>query len=143
MPTQRSHLAAAELNGRLYAVGGWNGSSHMGTNEAYDPATNTWTAKALLLTPRFGLAAVSANAKVYAFGGNNTGAGTLALFEEYDAVYDYWYERPAMLSPRIHPCAARLPSGEVYVIGGYNGMALGTMEKFEPGLRTLFVHRKN
>ena len=39
------------VNGILYAVGGWDGGYH-DTVYAYDPATNTWTTKAPMPTPK-------------------------------------------------------------------------------------------
>jgi len=44
MPTARQELATAVLNGKIYAIGGYD-SSGTPTNivEVYDPATNTWT----------------------------------------------------------------------------------------------------
>jgi N-acetylneuraminic acid mutarotase len=61
MPTPRQGLAAVVgLDGRIYAVGGFTGSPpagpfmSVGTNEVYNPATNTWTAAAAMPTPRHG-----------------------------------------------------------------------------------------
>jgi hypothetical protein len=42
MPTARSGLGAVAVNGKIYAIGGateWD--SYVGTNEVYDPATNS------------------------------------------------------------------------------------------------------
>src|SRR5579864_1695745 len=55
MPTARANLAVGVVNNILYAVGGTNGSRLLNTVEAYDPATNTWTAKASMSTPRWAL----------------------------------------------------------------------------------------
>ena len=63
MPTARSNLAlAAAGNGKLYAVGGFSGGDNEDPNSAvaeYDPATDAWTTRALMPTPRsnLGLAA--------------------------------------------------------------------------------------
>src|SRR5262245_51520767 len=58
MPTARQHLGvAAAGNGKLYAIGGFNGA-YVATVEEYDPATNTWTTKTPMPTARsqFGVA---------------------------------------------------------------------------------------
>src|SRR2546427_5354190 len=56
MPTPRTGLAVGVVNGILYAVGGsaksGNNNNYLNTEEAYDPATNKWTAEAPMLTPR-------------------------------------------------------------------------------------------
>eukprot|EP01047_Picozoa_sp_COSAG01_P134903 COSAG01_NODE_65099_length_274_cov_0.748571_1_plen_83_part_10 len=57
MGTRRAELAAATLNGKIYALGGADdGSSLLNTAEAYDPTTNTWTAIAPMGTARDSLA---------------------------------------------------------------------------------------
>ncbi len=56
MPTPRFGVGAGVVNGILYAVGGSNSSSlALGTVEAYNPATDTWTTGlASMPTPRGG-----------------------------------------------------------------------------------------
>src|SRR5262249_37094456 len=63
VPTARDHLAAAAMDGRLYAVGGridGNYSRNLASNEAYDPATGRWEQRAPLPTARSGIAAAGA-----------------------------------------------------------------------------------
>jgi hypothetical protein len=83
MPTARGYLAAAAPgNGKLYAVGGYDGSNRLATCEEYDPATNTWTTKAAMPTARHSLAAAApGNGKLYAVGGYN--GSYCATCEEY------------------------------------------------------------
>jgi N-acetylneuraminic acid mutarotase len=74
MPTARGQLAARVDNGRLYAIGGSaNGSNFLNTVEAYNPATNTWSAKSPMPTARDFLAAGVVNGILYAVGGFNGG----------------------------------------------------------------------
>ncbi len=61
MPTPRSMLAAAAIGGKLYAVGGDNGSTSFDTLEVYDPATDTWATKASMSGVRASLAADAIN----------------------------------------------------------------------------------
>lgn len=67
MPTARYCLKTAVVDGELYSIGGfhaisradyYNGSGFVGFNEKYDPATDTWTRKSDMPTPRqdFGIA---------------------------------------------------------------------------------------
>ena len=44
MSGQRSSMGVAVLQGKLYAVGGWDGSTCLDTVERFDPATNAWEA---------------------------------------------------------------------------------------------------
>ena len=69
MPTARSELAAAALDGRIYVAGGiaqWGTSA---TFEAYDPATDRWEALPPLPEPVHHLAAAATDDRVYVTGG--------------------------------------------------------------------------
>jgi len=81
MPTARSDLAAAAVNGKIYAIGGFGGL--LNTVEVYDPATNRWTAAANLPTARYSLAAADANGLIYAVGGTSATATPSNTTEQY------------------------------------------------------------
>src|SRR5206468_2134925 len=51
------------------------------TVEAYDPGSNTWTARASMSTPRYGLGVAAINGTLYAVGGENN--GQLATVEAF------------------------------------------------------------
>ena len=57
MVEARNSHAVAELDGKLYAVGGFNNGA-LSSVERYDPAANTWEAAAPLVTARGSPAAV-------------------------------------------------------------------------------------
>lgn len=84
MPTARAALAGAQVNGVVYAIGGFNDSSGFtlfATVEAYDQATNTWSTKAAMPTARYVLAAAAVNGSVYTIGGyNGSGLATNEAF---------------------------------------------------------------
>lgn len=61
MHVARSYIGVGVVNGKIYAIGGatQHGSSpnslsggFVGTNEEYDPASDTWTYKSAMPTPR-------------------------------------------------------------------------------------------
>ena len=52
MATPRDNHAVAVLDGKLYAVGGYNDDGFLSSVERYDPAANTWEAVAPLTTAR-------------------------------------------------------------------------------------------
>lgn len=52
MPTPRSFLAAVVLRGRIYAIGGSDGSQVLQTVECFDTETNTWQTLPPMLTRR-------------------------------------------------------------------------------------------
>jgi N-acetylneuraminic acid mutarotase len=67
-------LVTAVVDGRIYAIGGTrsislSGTTPMPTVEVYDTATDRWSRKADMPTPRYALAVAVVNGKIYAIGG--------------------------------------------------------------------------
>ena len=63
-------LSASEVNGKIYAIGGW-ANSPLSTVEAYDPVTDTWERKADVPTIIHKHATSVVNGKIYVIGGSN------------------------------------------------------------------------
>jgi N-acetylneuraminic acid mutarotase len=76
MPTPRINFAVAVgIDGKIYAIGGWNaaGTPAMANVEAYTPATNTWEVVASLPSPRLDFAAATGPAsQLLVFGGDHS-----------------------------------------------------------------------
>jgi N-acetylneuraminic acid mutarotase len=68
LPTGRSGIGAAALNGRIHVLGG-EASRTFEQNEAYEPATDTWTSFAPLPTARHGLGVVAIGDALYVLAG--------------------------------------------------------------------------
>ena len=81
-----SEVAAVALDGRLHTLGGSVNGIAGPYHDEYDPATNTWRARAPLPEGRDHLAVAVADGKIFAFGGFthsvHQDAGTDAF--EYD-----------------------------------------------------------
>jgi hypothetical protein len=78
MQQARGGLGVAAVNGKIYAIGGSNASGlyppiykggFVGTNEEYDPATDMWSFKTPMPTPRSDFAIVVYQNKIYCIGG--------------------------------------------------------------------------
>ncbi|MBE3116596.1 hypothetical protein IMZ68_05265, partial [Candidatus Bathyarchaeota archaeon] len=71
LPTVRGDLGVAVVNGKIYAIGGTvvqKGTPplyEVGTNEAYDPATNSWTTKTPMPVPSSRFATAVWQNKIY------------------------------------------------------------------------------
>lgn len=123
MPTARYALGLVECKGKLYALGGRLAqntaqTSCTGIVEQYDPATDTWTELAPLSQARQELAAVSTDGRIYAIGGDVSGASTWAN-EEFDPSRNSWTTKahiPIELQTRS---AAAAFQGRIFLFGGF------------------------
>ena len=122
MPTTRTALAAAAVNGKVYAIGGFDITNANASNtvEVYDPSSKSWSTAASMPTARFGLAAAAVNGKVYAIGGSGNFANNLKTVEVYDPSSNSW------------STAASLPTGPIWAAADANGLiyALGVTDAF-------------
>src|SRR5262249_12378608 len=79
MPTPRSGVGTAVLNGRMHVLGGeayLNGRvGTYRTHEACDPKTSSWHGLPPMPTPRHGLAVAEIGGKMYAVSGSNVAGG--------------------------------------------------------------------
>jgi hypothetical protein len=111
MPTARIDPGLAVLNGKIYAIGGYNGFSTLNINEMYDPATNTWVTKKPSPTTQAVVTAVLNN-KIYYMGGSIDGVNQV-----YDQATDSWEIKHPMPTPRS-ALSASVVNGKIYLIGG-------------------------
>ena len=137
MPTARTGLGlAAATNGKLYAVGGFGGSSAV---EEYDPATNTWTPKTSLpIAFQFVDLAAAPNGKLYAINDFDT-----RQVLEYDPATNIWTNcggTPTVTACQAVPTGrdfkalAAAPNGRLYAMGGFNfGFGVNpAVEEYDP-----------
>ncbi len=119
MPTARGALAAAVMDGKIFAIGGYDGERSLAVVEIYDPATDTWQSAASLSVPRDHLAAAAVDGKIYAIGGrvDLDYHRNLAVTEVYDPAAGRWHEVAPLPTPRSGIAAAVL-EGMIFVVGG-------------------------
>ncbi len=124
MPTARYELAAAPVNGKIYAIGGFSSSSSgpfaavngkiyaiggfgpqgfgtgaINTMEVYDPTSNSWSPRARMPTARYQFVATAVNGKIYAIGGFTDG-GMVNYVEVYDPSSNSWSTTATVVNPR-------------------------------------------
>lgn len=138
MPHKRGAAGAAVVNGKIYVVGGVGisaGSTQTGITppmpqdvtgrvDEYDPATNSWTQKASMPTPRNHHVVAAVNDKVYAIGGRigsafiSGGSTNVGTVEEFDPATNKWSgPKLRMLTPRS-AVGFGVHDGRIYVAGG-------------------------
>jgi len=132
MSTARWGLGTGVVNGIVYAIGGYDNSTLLRTNEAYDPSSNTWTTKSPMPTARYLFGVSVVNGILYAMAGGCTGAYCVpGVIEAYDPSSNGWTTKSGALTPRAGPAAGAI-NGVIYAAGGYNGLTLDTVEAYNP-----------
>lgn len=133
-PTARRAPSAAEVDGKIYVIGGCHGPM---ANEEYNPATNTWTTKASLPQPRrrgMGSCAAEVNGLVYFFGGHQgpSPGQTVDFNDEYNPNTNIWATKTSIPTAREGAAAATV-GGKIYVIGGNEGANFyDIVEEYDP-----------
>ena len=126
MPTARHVLGVAELNGKIYAIGGQkndDGIRILSTVEEYDPATDTWSTKASMPAAIWGIGAIGVNGKIYAIGGGWN-------VHEYDPTTDTWSIKANRLTSGSRLGVAEV-NGIIYSVGGA-GVDKKAVEAYTP-----------
>jgi N-acetylneuraminic acid mutarotase len=134
MNEPRSGLGVAAVDGKIYAIGGSkaNGSvtssppqliitnerfvdGFVGTNEEYDPTTDSWTCRESMPTARIGFATAVYQEKIYCMGGR-TSYGYSAANEVYNPKTDTWEIKASM--PNLKAWTeASVVEDKIYLVG--------------------------
>jgi N-acetylneuraminic acid mutarotase len=140
MPEPRIRLAAAsDLDGNIYAIGGYDPSTGtaVSTVVRYNPIENTWSIMASLPEALLAAIAVRGNdGRIYVFGGARDASGRTNedSTEAYDPSTDTWQTLAPMPTARYGASAAVGRDGRIYVIGGCCSDApeMNTVEAYDP-----------
>ncbi len=120
MQQARTGLSAAVVEGKIYAIGGYSrglgDDKNLGTNEEYDPITDSWTYKEPMPTPRSGFGIAVVDNKIYCICGW-TETNETATNEVYDPMTDTWETKTSMPTPRADITASAV-NGKIVVTGG-------------------------
>lgn len=123
-------LAAAAVDGKLYAVGGTDGHRAFSALECYDTEMGMWAELEPMPTARGGLGAAAMGGMLYVIGGSD-GERALRSVECYDIATNRWLQAPALLTPRRGVAAAAC-GRYLYAIGGSDGsQSLDTVERLD------------
>lgn len=135
LPTARGSANAVVVNGRIHVFGGAtlpkdpgpgfvhpNRNTSVPTHDVFDPATNTWTSRAPMITARNHAAAGVIDNRIYVAGGRAgsvfiPNALNLDLVEVYDPATDRWSIVSPMPTARS-AAAWGVHDGKLYVAGG-------------------------
>jgi N-acetylneuraminic acid mutarotase len=137
MQVARGALGVAEVNSKIYAIGGSaqdvrlaTTKEFLNTNEEYDPETNMWTFKKPMPTPRAAFATAVYQNKIYCIGGK-TSSGYTGVNEVYDPATDTWETKTPMPTARGFLSASAV-NGKIYLIGGSALEVWNLTEVYDP-----------
>lgn len=118
-------------DGNLYAVGGYDSSSHLATVEKYEPQVNSWTPVASMLSRRSSAGVAVLEGALYVAGGND-GTSCLNSVERYSTKAGAWETvAPMNIRRSTHDLVAM--DGWLYAVGGNDGSSsLNSIEKYNP-----------
>lgn len=143
-PGQRTEIAAAALDGKIYAVGGFNrpGLSNLldfaisRDVEIYDPASDSWSVTTPLPEGRHHAGIAVLDGFLYVIGGFKKSG--FSVWHAVDTVYQYnpatqtWHERTPMPTAR-GALGVTVYKDRLYAIGGYDGeQNSGANEIYDP-----------
>jgi N-acetylneuraminic acid mutarotase len=120
MSKPRTSLGAAVVNGKIYAMGGYEASGDITSsrsstrttldlNEEYDPQTNKWTKKASMPTAMFSFAIAAVQGNIHCIGNG--------VHDVYNPVSDTWTAKTPSPNPR-DGAKATVVDDKIYLIGG-------------------------
>ena len=128
MPTARSEMRVAVVDGIFYVPGGFGGLTSF---EAYDPSNDSWTELAPMPEPAHHMMVTGHGGKVFVFGGGPdlSWQATASIFV-YDPAADAWAEAGSMPERRMSGEAVSL-GDFIYLVGGTGGTT--AMLRYDPG----------
>ena len=136
MPGRRCRCGVAVVRGRVYAVGGFNGSLRVRTVDMYDPTADTWSSIASMEARRSTLGVAVLSDQIYAVGGfdGSSGLNTAEVLDMGVTGSQEW--RPiASMSTRRSSVGVGVLGGLIYAVGGYDGnsrQCLASVEVYNP-----------
>ena len=119
-------ISSGVINGKIYIVGGRTGSVfipnafNVDLVDEYDPATDQWSLKSPMPTPRSGGAWGVHNGRIYVAGGEGRSYQFSAAFkavEAYDAAANFWHVLPPMQVQR-HGLAGAVIGNRLHLVSG-------------------------
>ena len=127
----RCSVGVAEVNNRVYAVGGYDRGHCLNLVECYDQERNEWVPTSSLSCPRGRLGLSCLNGKLYAIGGSS-GNSELKSGECFDPETRDWSKISDMSICRSNFDVCVL-DGKLFAIGGTDGRhSVDSVEAYDP-----------
>lgn len=137
MPGRRCRAGVVVVAGKVYAVGGFNGSLRVRTVDVYDPVLDQWSSCVGMEARRSTLGVAVLNNCIYAVGGFDGSSG-LNSAEVFDPKTQEW-RMIASMSTRRSSVGVGVVNNLLYAVGGYDGASrhcLSSVECYSPDTDT-------
>ncbi|CAN5851074.1 hypothetical protein BH11MYX4_BH11MYX4_26720 [soil metagenome] len=131
--SRAQHGLAADAEGRVYAIGGHNGTATVSDTaqfsvEAFTPSTNIWTKRADTASRHLQFGAAGLDGLIYAVG--------YTALEAYTPATNTWTNLPNLPATRYLPAIVAAKNG-IYIIGGSpTTVGVNTVYVFTPSTST-------
>ncbi|XP_050332447.1 kelch-like protein 17 isoform X1 [Bactrocera neohumeralis] len=132
MKQARNSHSVVELNGKIYAIGGFDGEKLLSSVERYT-TSDGWEFVSSLNVGRYGASTVALNGKIYVIGGVKDYFSLLKSVECYNPDSNTWTSCANMREYKHSPGVAA-HKGHIYVVGCFP--ANGTVERYDPQRNT-------
>lgn len=127
----RRNNSGVTLNGRIFCIGGYDGTAIIPNVEAYDHRMKAWVEVAPLNTARSSTMSVVMDNKIYVIGGTN--GERLKSIEVYDEKMNVWEKFPHDLLEARSSGSAFAYLNQLYVMGGVDNEhnTLNSVEQYQ------------
>ncbi|PWT92993.1 MAG: hypothetical protein C5B54_02600, partial [Acidobacteria bacterium] len=109
--------SCADIDEKIYCVGGYDGNNNLNSGYVYDPSSDTWSGIASMTGIREKPVVASIDGKLYVTGGWDNNGNPDGTLEIYDPSSDSWSTGATNPTPRAASSGVNL-DGKFYVIGG-------------------------
>jgi N-acetylneuraminic acid mutarotase len=132
------NAVATGPDGRVYSVGGIDGTSLVTDGYVYDPTTTAWSAMPSgVTTPREAPQSAFLDGKLYVTGGWGADGGTVTATEVYDSQHHTWSTAAPVPAGYAAAASATL-DGKWYLVGGCDAQICGSsdVQVYDPATGT-------
>jgi N-acetylneuraminic acid mutarotase len=134
LPEPRLSFTSGTIGGVFHAIGGKSGASILSSVTAYDPASDAWSSRKALPSPRYdGSGSAGIGGLLYVPGGRNASGAVTRTLYAYDPSINAWVTRAAL--PAASGCGASVAiGGRLYVLTGCDATSgfKGRLDRYTP-----------
>ncbi|RXE58134.1 Kelch repeat-containing protein [Acetivibrio mesophilus] len=117
LPVPMTYHGLVAVNGKIYAIGGYNSTGMLDSVYEYDPLTNTWATKGPMPQGNMQFSTAVINDKIFIIGGSESFSNDLNIVYEYDPANEIWTKKQSLPSVMTRNCSV-FDGSKIYTMGG-------------------------